>query len=76
MKQGKYIVRDNVEIARGIFRMVLEGDTSAIGAAGQFVNIRLEGAICVDQSVLPTGTGILSYYYIRWWGRVRTRCRN
>lgn len=43
MKQGKYIVRDNVEIARGIFRMVLEGDTSAIGAAGQFVNIRLEG---------------------------------
>lgn len=42
-KQGKYIITENGRIARGIYRMVLEGDTSAVTAPGQFVNIHLDG---------------------------------
>ena len=43
MKQGKYEIQKNEEIAKGIWRMVLAGDTSAITAAGQFINIKLDG---------------------------------
>ena len=43
MKQGIYKILYNFELAPGVFRMVLEGDTSALLAPGQFVNIKLEG---------------------------------
>ena len=43
MKQGIYKILYNFEIAPAVFRMVLEGDTSALLAPGQFVNIKLEG---------------------------------
>ena len=43
MKQGIYKVLYNFNLAPGVFRMVLEGDTSALIAPGQFVNIKLEG---------------------------------
>ena len=33
----------NTKIAKDVYKMLLEGDTSDITAAGQFVNIRLEG---------------------------------
>ena len=42
-KQGFYKVLYNFELAPKVFRMVLEGDTSALIAPGQFVNIKLEG---------------------------------
>lgn len=43
MKQGRYIVRENVLIASRTFRMRLEGDTSAFERGGQFVDIAIDG---------------------------------
>lgn len=43
MTQGIYEIVSNVKIARDVYKMVLNGDTSAITAPGQFVNIKLEG---------------------------------
>ena len=43
MTQGIYKILSNVKIAKSVYKMVLEGDTSAITAPGQFVNIKLEG---------------------------------
>ncbi len=43
MKQGLYTILENKNIAPDTWRMVLEGDTSAITAPGQFLNIKLEG---------------------------------
>ena len=42
MKQGIFRITSNKKIARGIFKMTLSGDTSAITAPGQFVNIKLD----------------------------------
>lgn len=43
MKQGIYEILENTRIAANTMKMVLAGDTSALTAPGQFVNIRLDG---------------------------------
>lgn len=43
MKQGIYKIIENVNIAKDVYKMILEGDTSDITAPGQFVNIALDG---------------------------------
>ena len=43
MKQSIFTVLDNVPLTRDVMKMTLSGDTSAITAPGQFVNILLEG---------------------------------
>ena len=43
MKQCVFRITSNEKIARDIFKMTLAGDTSAITAPGQFVNIKLDG---------------------------------
>lgn len=43
MTQGIYKIILNTLIARDVYKMVIEGDTSSITAPGQFVNIKLEG---------------------------------
>ncbi len=43
MKQVLYTVRSNEKIARDVYEMVLAGDTSAITAPGQFINILVDG---------------------------------
>jgi len=43
VKQSDFTILENTQLAGDIYRMVLEGDTSAIENPGQFVNIRLEG---------------------------------
>ncbi len=43
MKKGIFTVVSNREIAKNTYEMVLSGDTSAITAPGQFVNIELQG---------------------------------
>ena len=43
MKQGIFKITSNEKIARDIFKITLAGDTSAITAPGQFVNIKLDG---------------------------------
>ena len=43
MKQGFYKILENKNIALDVYKMVLSGDTSAITAPGQFVNIKIDG---------------------------------
>jgi dihydroorotate dehydrogenase electron transfer subunit len=43
MKQGTYTILKNELLAPGIWRLVLGGDTQAITAPGQFLNLRLDG---------------------------------
>ena len=43
MKQTTFTIIENTKLSRGIFRMALEGDTSAVTVPGQFVNIALPG---------------------------------
>ena len=43
MKQGLFTIIENTALTSSVYRMRLEGDTSAVERPGQFVNIRLEG---------------------------------
>ncbi len=43
MKQSIFEIVSNTALTDSVYKMVLSGDTSAITAAGQFVNIQLEG---------------------------------
>ncbi len=43
MKQSIFTIISNEALTDSVYRMVLSGDTSAITAPGQFVNIRLSG---------------------------------
>lgn len=43
MKQGLFEIKYNIPLTDNVYEIALEGDTSAISASGQFVNIRLEG---------------------------------
>lgn len=43
MKKGIFTILSNEALTSSVYRMTLEGDTSAITAPGQFVNIRLSG---------------------------------
>ena len=43
MKEVNFRIISQTCIARDVYRMVLAGDTTAVTAAGQFVNIRLDG---------------------------------
>ena len=43
MKQSIFKILTNEDLTSSVYRMTLEGDTSAITAPRQFVNIRLAG---------------------------------
>ena len=43
MKQGIFEIIENIALTESVYQMVLKGDTSAITAPGQFVNIQIEG---------------------------------
>ena len=43
MKQSIFAIQSNCALTDSVYKMVLSGDTSAITAAGQFVNIQLDG---------------------------------
>ncbi len=43
MIQSLYTIKKNESLTSTVYRMVLEGDTSAITGAGQFLNIKLDG---------------------------------
>ncbi len=43
MKQGLFTVTENTPLTDSVYKMCLKGDTSAITACGQFVNILLDG---------------------------------
>ena len=42
-KRNIYTVTENKKIAKDVFYMILEGDTSYITAPGQFINIEIDG---------------------------------
>lgn len=42
-KRNIYTVAENKKIAKDVFYMILEGDTSFITAPGQFINIEIDG---------------------------------
>ena len=43
LKQVVYTIVSNEPVARDVYKMVLAGDTSAITAPGQFINLQLDG---------------------------------
>ena len=43
MKQGIFEIIENTALTDSVYRMVLQGDVSAVTAPGQFVNILLDG---------------------------------
>lgn len=43
MKEIIYTVEENYALTDSVYKTVMRGDTSEIGGAGQFVNIKLEG---------------------------------
>lgn len=43
MKHGKFEIKENFALTENVYKMTLQGDTSAITAPGQFVNIQLDG---------------------------------
>ena len=43
MKQGIFEIKSNIALTATVYKMVLAGDTSAVTAPGQFVNILLDG---------------------------------
>lgn len=43
MKQGIFEIKENIKIAKDVYKMILSGDTSDITKPGQFINIQLDG---------------------------------
>ncbi len=43
MKQDIYKITQNIKLTENVYKMVMAGDTSAITASGQFINIKLDG---------------------------------
>lgn len=42
-RKSKYKILENTKIAKDVFKMILEGDTTYITRPGQFINIEIEG---------------------------------
>lgn len=42
MNKSKYKIVENKQIAKDVFKMVIEGDTTSIVNPGQFINIEME----------------------------------
>lgn len=55
MTEGFYEIRSNVKIARDVYEMTLAGDTSAVTAPGQFINIKLDGLFSAVRFRFATG---------------------
>ena len=43
MKISNFVIKENIPIASGVYKMILEGDVSEIKRPGQFVNIKIDG---------------------------------
>ena len=75
MKNVIYTVKSNEKLTENVFRMVLSGDTSAVTASGQFINIKIdslylrrpisifdcnENELAIIYKVVGTGTEMMS----------------
>ena len=64
MQQSFFTVDENVQIAKKVYKMTLLGDTSAITAPGQFVNLKLDGSFLRRPiSVCDRVDGMLTIVY-------------
>ena len=64
MKQSLFKIIENTALTDSVFKMVLQGDVSAITAPGQFVNIKLEGLYLRRPiSVCDVGENTLTIIY-------------
>ena len=64
MQQRVFTIAENAPVARGTYRLRLMGDTAAITAPGQFVDIRLAGRFLRRPvSVCSWSDGALTLYY-------------
>ena len=63
MKQSVFKIQSNERLTESVCKMVLAGDTSAITAAGQFVNIQLKGFFCAAHSVCDYDENTLTILY-------------
>lgn len=64
MKQSIFTIAENTALTAAVYRMKLQGDTSAITAPGQFVNIKLEGLFLRRPiSVCDCVPGLLTLVY-------------
>ncbi|MBE6691463.1 MAG: dihydroorotate dehydrogenase electron transfer subunit [Ruminococcaceae bacterium] len=64
MKQSFFEIVKNVALTADVYKMELSGDTSAITAPGQFVNIKLEGKFLRRPiSVNDSAEGLLTIIY-------------
>ena len=64
MKQGIFTVTENVALTDSVFRMRLSGDTEAITAPGQFVNLLIDGLYLRRPiSVCDCEEGLLTLVY-------------
>ena len=64
MQQSFFTVDENVQIAKKVYKMTLLGDTSAITAPGQFVNLKLDGSFLRRPiSVCDRTDGMLTIVY-------------
>ena len=64
MKQGFFEIIENKALTASVYQMRLSGDTSAITASGQFVNIKLEGKFLRRPiSVCDCANGVLTLVY-------------
>ena len=64
MKQERFTIIENSRLTDTVRRMILEGDTSAVTAPGQFVNIALPGRYLRRPiSVCDAGDGRLTLVY-------------
>lgn len=64
MKQSLFTIAENTPLTQTVYRMQLVGDTSAITAPGQFVNIKLDGYFLRRPiSVCDSRPGLLTLLY-------------
>ena len=64
MQQRRFTIAENAPVARDTYRLQLTGDTAAITAPGQFVDIRLAGRFLRRPvSVCCWSDGALTLYY-------------
>ena len=64
MKQSIFEIKENTALTASVYKMTLAGDTSAITAPGQFVNIKLDGFYLRRPiSVCDCENGVLTLVY-------------
>lgn len=64
MREERFAVRSNRMLAPAVYELVLAGDTAAVTAPGQFVNIRVEGCyLRRPLSVCDWDAGMLTLIY-------------